>query len=174
MEVQNRENTTLPLLKKQYGDTLKSIDNLLNAMQQGILTPSTKERMESLEKQKTELSIQIVKEEMMKPTISAEEIEAYFEQLRMLNFKRHDHRRRLIDTFINKIVLFDDGRIFFGCNFKECSKEMTITELEEAGILGSDISALTAPNIEKSLFVVSLYFLFCSNRTCTCPRRRRT
>ena len=145
MEVQNRENTTLPLLKKQYGDTLKSIDNLLNAMQQGILTPSTKERMESLEKQKTELSIQIVKEEMMKPTISAEEIEAYFDQLRMLNFKRHDHRRRLIDAFINKIVLFDDGRIFFGCNFKECSKEMTITELEEAGILGSDISALTAP-----------------------------
>jgi len=155
MEVQNRENTTLPLLKKQYGDTLKSIDNLLNAMQQGILTPSTKERMETLEKQKTELSIQIVKEEMMKPTISAEEIEAYFEQLRMLNFKRHDHRRRLIDTFINKIVLFDDGRIFFGCNFKECSKEMTITELEEAGILGSDISALTAPSL-KALCIKAL------------------
>lgn len=66
----------IPLLKKQYNDTIKSIENLLNAIQQGILTPSTKQRMEDLEKQKTELSIQIIKEEMTKPIISAEEIEA--------------------------------------------------------------------------------------------------
>ena len=38
LKVQNQENTTLPILKKQYNDTLKSIDNLLNAIQQGILT----------------------------------------------------------------------------------------------------------------------------------------
>ncbi len=58
------ENTTLPLLKKQYAETQRSIDNLLNAIQQGILTPSTKQRMEDLERQKSELSVQIMKEEM--------------------------------------------------------------------------------------------------------------
>ena len=57
---------------------------------------------------------------------------------------------RLINTFINKIVLWDDGRIYFGCNYKDCSREMTFAELEEAGILGSDISALGAPNKRKS------------------------
>ena len=145
-KVQNQANTTLPLLKKQYGDTLKSIENLLNAIQQGILTPSTKQRMEQLEQQKTELSIQIIKEEMTKPIISAEDIEAYFNRLRKLNFKKLEHRRRLIDTFINKIVLCDDGRIYFGCNYKDCSRKMTFAELEEVGILGSDISALGAPN----------------------------
>ena len=144
-KVQNQANTTLPLLKKQYGDTLKSIENLLNAIQQGILTPSTKQRMEELEQQKAELSIQIIKEEMTKPIISAGDIEAYFNRLRKLNFKKVEHRRRLIDTFINKIVLWDDGRIYFGCNYKDCSREMTFAELEEAGILGSDISALGAP-----------------------------
>ncbi|MBQ7095574.1 MAG: zinc ribbon domain-containing protein, partial [Clostridia bacterium] len=144
-KVQNQANTTLPLLKKQYGDTLKSIENLLNAIQQGILTPSTKQRMEELEQQKTELSIQIIKEEMTKPIISAEDIEAYFNRLRKLNFKKVEHRRRLIDTFINKIVLWDDGRIYFGCNYKDCSREMTFAELHEAGVLGSDISALGAP-----------------------------
>ncbi len=143
--VQNQENSTLPLLKKQYNDTLKSIDNLLNAIQQGILTPSTKQRMEDLEKQKTELSIQIIKEEMTKPVISSEEIEAYFNRLRKLNFKKIEHRRRLIDTFINKIVLWDDGRIYFGCNYKDCSKEMTFEELEKANVFSSDISALGAP-----------------------------
>ena len=64
MEMQCVENTTLPLLKKQYAETQRSIDNLLNAIQQGILTPSTKQRMEDLERQKSELSVQIMKEEM--------------------------------------------------------------------------------------------------------------
>lgn len=143
--VQNQENTTLPLLKKQYNDILKSIENLLNAIQQGILTPSTKQRMEDLEKQKTELSIQIIKEEMTKPIISAEEIEAYFNRLRKLNFKNIEHRRRLINAFINKIVLYDDGRIYFGCCYKDCSKEMTFAELEESNVFSSDISVFGAP-----------------------------
>ena len=41
--------------------------------------------MEELEQQKTELSIQIIKEEMTKPIISAEDIVAYFHRLRKLN-----------------------------------------------------------------------------------------
>lgn len=151
VKVQNQANTNLPSLKKQYNDTLKSIENLLNAIQQGILTPSTKQRMEELEQQKTELSIEIIKEEMIKPTILAEDIEAYFNRLRKLNFKRLDHRRRLIDTFINKIVLWDDGRIYFGCNYKDCSKEMTFDELQESGVLGSDISALAAPSLFRNI-----------------------
>ena len=42
---------------------------MLDAIQQGILTASTKERLEILEKQKNELSVQIVKEEMAKPLV---------------------------------------------------------------------------------------------------------
>lgn len=70
MELQGQESTTLPLLRKQYADTQKAIDNMLNAIQQGILTPSTKERLESFEKKKNELSVEIVKEEMAKPAIT--------------------------------------------------------------------------------------------------------
>ena len=40
MELQGKENTALPLLRKQYTDTQKAIDNMLNAIQQGILTAS--------------------------------------------------------------------------------------------------------------------------------------
>jgi site-specific DNA recombinase len=69
MKLQSKENTLLPLLKKRFSDTQKSIDNMLDAIQQGILTASTKERFESLEKQKSELSVQIIKEEMAKPTL---------------------------------------------------------------------------------------------------------
>lgn len=48
----------------------RGVDNLINAIQQGIMTASTKERLEELEKQKEELSVQSVKEEMAQPTLT--------------------------------------------------------------------------------------------------------
>lgn len=143
MKLQSKENTALPLLKKRFADTQKSIDNMLDAIQQGILTASTKERLESLEKQKSELSVQIIKEEMAKPTLSREQIIFRFHRFRKLNTKRLDHRRRLIDSFVNAIFLYDD-RITFTFNYKDGTKAINFTELEKSG-LGSDITALAAP-----------------------------
>ena len=143
MELQGAENTALPLLKKQYAETQKGIDNLLNAIQQGILTPSTKERMEELERQKSELSVQIIKEEMAKPTLTRDQIIFWFHRFRKLNTNKLEHRRRLIDSFVNVIVLYDD-RITFTFNYKEGSKTITFADLERAG-LGSDLTALAAP-----------------------------
>jgi len=58
-----KETDTLPILQKQFAETQKSIDNMLNAIQQGIFTTSTKERLEALEREKSDLSVQIMKEE---------------------------------------------------------------------------------------------------------------
>lgn len=144
MEMQGAENTTLPLLKKQYAETQRGIDNLLNAIQQGILTASTKQRMEDLEHQKSELSVQIMKEEMARPTLTKDQIVFWFHRFRKLNTNKLEHRRRLIDSFVNAIVLYDD-RITFTFNYKDGSKTITFTDLENAG-LGSDINALAAPS----------------------------
>lgn len=57
------------MLKKQYADIQRGIDNMLDAIQQGILTSSTKDRLEELEKQKAELSAQIIKEEIEQPML---------------------------------------------------------------------------------------------------------
>ena len=144
MELQGVENTALPLLKMQYTETQKAIDNLLNAIQQGILTPSTKQRMEELEQQKSELSVQIMKEEMTKPSLTKDQIVFWLYRFRKLNTDKLEHRRRLIDSFVNAIFLYDD-RITFTFNYKDGSKTITFTELEKSG-LGSDINALAAPN----------------------------
>ena len=155
MKLQSKENTVLPLLKKRFADTQKSIDNMLDAIQQGILTVSTKERLESLEKQKSELSVQIIKEEMAKPTLSREQIIFWFHRFRKLNTKKIDHRRRLIDSFVNAIFLYDD-RITFTFNYKDGTKTINFTELEKSG-LGSDINTLAAP---KSLIAELKTFSF--------------
>lgn len=45
MELQKKESTDLPLLKKQLAETEKGINNILNSIQAGIFTPSTKQRL---------------------------------------------------------------------------------------------------------------------------------
>ena len=64
VELQNTEDNTLPLLRKQLADTNRGIENMLNAIQQGILTNSTKERLEELEKLREELKASILQAEL--------------------------------------------------------------------------------------------------------------
>ncbi len=149
MEIQGAENTVLPLMKKQYAETQKGIDNLVNAIQQGIITPSTKERLEELEKQKNELSVQIIKEEMAKPTLTRDQIIFWFHRFRKYNVKRLDHRRRLIDSFVNSIYLYDD-KMIINFNYKEGSKTVTFADIEESDLC-SDLTAFAQPKIKSNI-----------------------
>ena len=72
MELQDRENTNLPLYEKQLRDAESGIQNMLNAIQAGILTSSTKERLEQLEETKRELEARIAEEKLAKPKIKEE------------------------------------------------------------------------------------------------------
>ena len=64
--------------------------------------------------------------------------------------KQLDHRRRLINSFVNAIYLFDNYLVIT-FNYKEGTKTITFAEIEEA--FGSDLSSLTAPT-EKALILL--------------------
>ena len=80
---------------------------------------------------------------------------AYLIKYRKLNMKQLDHRRRLIDSFVNAIYLFDDYLVIT-FNYKEGTKTITFAEIEEA--FGSDLSSLTAPKIKVKLLGLAFYF----------------
>ena len=67
LALQAGEDTTIPALKKQLADTERGIENMLNAIQKGVLTSSTKERLEALEKQRDNLKIAVLQAELQKP-----------------------------------------------------------------------------------------------------------
>ncbi len=145
--------------KKQFAEVQKNIDNMLNAIQQGIFTPSTKERLESLEREKSELSVQIIKEEISKPKLTKEQILFWIYKFRKLNPKRLDHRRRLVNSFVNSIYLYDD-KIIIDCNYKEGTETITFEEIENSA-LGSDLTSL-AHHVRVSDISLTLFFFFAS------------
>ncbi|MCI9403409.1 MAG: recombinase family protein, partial [Oscillospiraceae bacterium] len=136
---QRRENTSLPLLKRQLTETAQGIDNLLNAIQQGILTPSTKTRLEELEETKAQLEISILQAEMEKPPISREQFLFWLHRFRGIDISQPDQRQRLIDSFVNAIYLYDD-KIVLTFNYQDGTKTITLEQVS-----GSDLGAGTAP-----------------------------
>ncbi|MEE1224249.1 MAG: recombinase family protein, partial [Clostridia bacterium] len=160
LEHLHKENDTLPILQKQFAETQKSIDNILNAIQQGIFTTSTKERLEALEREKSELSVQIMKEELSRPNLTKEQILFWIHKFRKLNPKKLEHRRRLVNSFLNSVYLFDD-KIIIDCNYKDGTETITFEEIENSA-LGSDLTSLAAPKSTSSEVLFSMkYALLC-------------
>ena len=129
LDLQSQENTTLPLLRKQLAETERSIDNMLNAIQQGILTSSTKKRLDDLESAKSDLEIRILQEEIQKPLLTREHIIYWLQKFRGIDIADRDQRQRLVDTFVNAIYLYDD-KIVFTFNYKDEAKTITMAEIE--------------------------------------------
>ena len=64
-------------------------------------------------------------------------------QFRKLDTNKLEHRRQLINSFVNAVILYDDRFTFVG-NYKDGTKTVTFAELEAAG-LGSGFTASCVP-----------------------------
>ena len=91
---------------------------MLNAIQAGILTSSTKERLEQLEETKRELETRIAEEKLAKPKIKEEFIRFWLMRFRKLDMSLKDQRQALVDTFINSIYLYND-KVLITFNYKK-------------------------------------------------------
>ena len=143
LDLQKQENITLPMLRKQLAETERGIENMLNAIQQGILNSSTKKRLDDLEVAKGDIEIKILQEEIEQPLLTKEQILFWFHKFRGIDTSIREQRQLLIDTFVNAVYLYDD-RIVLMFNNKEGAKTVTITEVEKS-FGGSDLTASVVP-----------------------------
>ena len=162
MDLQEQDNTNIPLYEQQLQETNAGIRNLLNAIQQGILTKSTKERLEELEAAKDELENRLANEQLSKPPkISAEFMTFWLHRFRKLDVTKQSHRKMLIDTFINAIFLYDD-KMLITFNYKDGTKTITFGEAKEAAekaASGSDLDCSSAPWISPKVEDFGVFFL---------------
>ena len=140
LEYQSKENTRLPVLQAELNEVKRRIDNLVAAIEQGILTPSTKARMEELEQQREALETSILQEQIEKPPITREQILFWFDQFRHGDPADIAFQEKVIDCFVNSIYLFDD-RIVVNFNYQEGGHPVSLEE-----VLGSFLDGNGAPS----------------------------
>lgn len=99
----NAEQYKLNLLIKERNESEKAIDNLIQCMEKGIVTNSTKKRIEDLEKKIEDLKEQIAIERAKeKIQVSREEI------MKFIRTTLKKNAGFMIKLLIDHIVLFDD------------------------------------------------------------------
>jgi hypothetical protein len=145
LELQSRESSSLPLLTQQLDETIKAINNMLNAIQQGILTTSTKQRLDELEETKSNLEISILQEQIQKPLLTREQLTFWISRFRNTDVTSQEQRQRLIDIFVNSVYVFDDHAVIT-FNYRDGTKTVSLTEIEASG-LGSSLSLFGAPKL---------------------------
>ncbi len=146
MRLQDEENTALPMYEKQLQEIEKGIENIINSIQNGIVSKALQERLEQLEATKDELIVRIEAEKMEKPKITAEFMTFWLHRFRKLDVSQESHRQMLIDTFVNSIYLYDD-KILLTFNFRDDTRTITFGDVKHAteSESGSNFNCSGAP-----------------------------
>ena len=146
----DEENAAVPALEAQLKETHKAIDNLMKAIESGIITRTTKSRLEELEKEEERILQCIDTEKAKQPMLSKEMILFTLEKFRNLDLSVGKNRERLVDGFVKCIILEDD-RIIITTTFRdEPVTIITKEEIETIADHGSDVSGSSPPQKSAS------------------------
>ena len=118
LELQEREKdeTTVRVLRAELTEVKRGINNLLNAIEQGIITPSTKQRLEDLEARRSDLELAIEEEQIQQPQLTRDQLTFWLERFRSGDPSDPKYRETFIEVFVSAVYVYDD-HLRIVCNF---------------------------------------------------------
>ncbi len=121
-------NFALKILVKQREEALKASNNMIKAIEQGIITEQTKTRLKELETTINRLDFEIDMEKQKNYAyLTYEDIENYLRSRVLGNPYDIDVRKLLVNTFIREILYYPD-KIIITYNSNEHSDTVKLTE----------------------------------------------
>lgn len=127
---QAEDNPRLPTLRAQLRDVNKRIGNLVSAIEEGVASATTRQRLDELEQQRTGLETSIRQEEMKHPELAKDQILQWLQQIKNLDLDDLRVQRQVVDCFVNSIYLFDD-KLIINFNFGDETRQVTLQEVQE-------------------------------------------
>ena len=161
-----RETDTgnLKRLQKLLKENERATENLLKALESGQIIDVIAERISQKKREHSELEHQILVETTAHPTPTVDEVRFFLNQFRKGDVNDHKYRQALVDTFINKIYLYDDKMTVL-YNTQDSHSDVTIDELsssrvalvEATGVepVSENVSVETSPSAVTSLHSLS-------------------
>lgn len=141
-------NNELDSLRNQLADVKKSISNVIAAIEAGIFSATTKERLNELESQQRDLNRLIAAAEAeAEEALTEDEIIATLELFQHGDVNDKDYQEALIDTFLVAAYVYDD-RVKFIFNLGGSKKDLTIP-FDIDSIPLSDTSTMSAQLHQK-------------------------
>jgi site-specific DNA recombinase len=115
VEVQARDNTQnieLSDLQKQLSDNQRALNNLVAAVEQGIVSKTTKSRLSELEAAKERIEFEIETCKIQQPQLDESQIKFMLSQFeRETDEPLEEYKENIIECFVNSVYLYDDKLI---------------------------------------------------------------
>lgn len=143
MEFQQREKdqSALRALEARQKENEKAIQNMLAAIEAGIITPSTKSRLMELEAERGQIEKGIAQQLIAEPTLERDQVVYFLERFRDGDVTDEGYRAFLVDTFLNSVYLYDDDKLVLVLNYtgERCKVTLDLVEsaVESGGLGGS-------------------------------------
>lgn len=158
---QETESAEAILLKNQLEEVQNKLNNLAEAMAQGIFSATTKKLLDDLEEQKKNIETEIIRHEIRNPIIPRDQIAFALYNYRKLDMSVQSDRQKLIDSFVNSIYLYDDHFIIT-FNNKNTSKKVSLKEINSSSLTSS-----TPPKIREQCSRIFLFLYGTTHKECS-------
>lgn len=108
LQEKERESGEMQVMKQQLAETERLIKNVMSAIEHGIITATTKDRLLELEDRKAELENAIEQASMYSPKLTREHIIFWLNKLKNGDVTDPAFQAKIIENFVNAIYLYDD------------------------------------------------------------------
>ena len=129
--LQQQEDNATASIQTQLTGVETKLNNLVEAIAQGIYSSATKKALDELEERKRNLEIELFEAQMRNPVLTKEQILFALHNFRKIDISTQEGKQRLIDGFVNSIYLYDDHFVIT-YNYKGQSKTVTFEEVNSS------------------------------------------
>jgi hypothetical protein len=130
LEIHEKEtkcNSALRILVKKREEAFKASQNIIKAIEQGIITEMTKVRLKELEREIMQYDFDIEQEKQKSYSyLTIEEIEAYLKSMLFDDPSDIKIRKIIVNTFVREVILYPD-KIIITYNFSDTPTPHKIT-----------------------------------------------
>lgn len=170
LQEREKDDSVLRGLEAELAEVKRGIQNILNAIEQGIITPSTKQRLEELESRRLDLELAIEEEKVVQPELTRDQLTYWLERFRSADPSHpayQSYRATFVDVFIKAVYVYDD-HLRIVCNFMDDGGAVSydfvndIESYEEAvEVFDFDAHASTIGGVNEhpALYVCSTMFV---------------
>lgn len=128
-QLESIDNSNLEWLKTQLKDKQDALNNIVTAVEKGMFNDTMIARMNALESEKKELEAKIKREAMEHEIVDKDFILFILKKFKTKELDTLENKKRLIETFVSKAFLFDDGKLVLTFNYKKNNQLATHQEV---------------------------------------------
>lgn len=127
-----KDDSALHGLEMRQRENEKAINNMLAAIEAGIITPSTKTRLTELEAERARIEKGIARQLISDPSLDRDQVIYFLERFRDGDITDESYRVFLVDTFLNSVYLYDNNKLILLLNYTGENSKVTLKLVESA------------------------------------------